>query len=116
MISAGAPPPSTSATWPRPARIPKALVVALAAPGETELADVLELYEGMAETGVPVVGGDTTAADRLVLSVSAVGRSRRVPGRSGALPGDLIVVTGPLGAAGAAFRRESLLPSTSATS
>jgi thiamine-monophosphate kinase len=86
---------------------PEGLVVALAAPGETELADVVELYEGIVETGVPVVGGDTTAADRLVLSVAAVGRSRRVPGRSGALPGDLVVVTGPLGAAGAAFRRES---------
>ena len=57
------------------------------------------------EPGVPVVGGDTTRADSLVLSVTAVGRSERVPGRGGARPGDLLVVTGPLGAAGAAFRR-----------
>src|ERR1051326_7730805 len=35
---------------------PEALVVTLAAPPETELADVVELYEGIAETGVPVVG------------------------------------------------------------
>src|SRR6201989_2216580 len=41
---------------------PEALVVTLAAPGETELDDVLELYEGMSETGVPVLGGDTTRA------------------------------------------------------
>jgi thiamine-monophosphate kinase len=39
-----------------------------------------------------------------VLSVTALGRSERVPGRAGARPGDLLVVTGPLGAAGAAFR------------
>jgi thiamine-monophosphate kinase len=39
-----------------------------------------------------------------VLSVTALGRSERVPGRAGARPGDLVVVTGPLGAAGAAFR------------
>jgi thiamine-monophosphate kinase len=39
--------------------------------------------------------------------VTAVGRSERVPGRAGARPGDELVVTGPLGAAGAAFRRES---------
>jgi thiamine-monophosphate kinase len=39
-----------------------------------------------------------------VLSVTALGRSERVPGRAGALPGDLLVVTGPLGGAGAAFR------------
>jgi thiamine-monophosphate kinase len=80
------------------------LIVTLGAPGETELDAVLELYEGIAEAGVPVVGGDTTAAPQLVLSVTAVGRSERVPGRTGACPGDLLVVTGPLGSAGAAFR------------
>ena len=87
---------------------PDALVVTLAAPGETELEAVLELYEGLAEAGVPVAGGDTTAAPQLVLSVTAIGRSERVPGRAGAKPGDRIVVTGPLGAAGAAFRDGSL--------
>jgi thiamine-monophosphate kinase len=51
-----------------------------------------------------VLGGDTTRAESLVLSVTALGRSERVPGRAGARPGDTIVVTGPLGAAGAAFR------------
>ena len=88
---------------------PEGLIVSLAAPGETRVDDVLELYEGIAETGVPVLGGDTTEAQRLVLSVTAVGRSERVPGRAGARPGDLLVVTGPLGAAGAAFRRESFM-------
>ena len=83
---------------------PEALFVTLAAPPETELDDVLELYEGIAEAGVPVRGGDTTRSDGLVLSVTAVGRSERVPGRAGARPGDLLVVTGPLGGAGAAFR------------
>ncbi len=86
---------------------PQGLVVTLAAPDDTRLEDVLELYQGIAETGVTVVGGDTTAAERLMLSVTAVGRSERVPGRSGAFPGDLLVVSGPLGAAGAAFRRQS---------
>ncbi len=85
---------------------PSGLIVTLAAPGETPLADVVELYEGIAETGVSVIGGDTTDADKLVLSVTAIGRSNRVPGREGAQPGDLLVVTGPLGAAGASFRAE----------
>ncbi len=83
---------------------PSGFVVSLGAPPDTEVDDLLELYEGIAETGVPVVGGDTTRADILVLSVTALGRSERVPGRAGAEPGDLLVVTGPLGAAGAAFR------------
>jgi thiamine-monophosphate kinase len=83
---------------------PEALLVTLAAPAETRLDDVLELYEGLNEPGVPVVGGDTTRSAKLQISVTALGRSARVPGRGGARPGDLLVVTGPLGAAGAAFR------------
>ena len=65
---------------------PEALLVTLAAPGETELDDVLELYEGLDEPGVPIVGGDTTSAPQLVLAVTAVGRSERVPGRAGPGP------------------------------
>jgi thiamine-monophosphate kinase len=83
---------------------PLALLVTLAAPAELELAAVLELYEGLNEPGVPIVGGDTTSAPQLALAVTAVGRSARVPGRAGARSGDAIVVTGPLGGAGAAFR------------
>jgi thiamine-monophosphate kinase len=83
---------------------PKGLVVSLGAPGETRVEDVFELYKGIAETGVPVIGGDTTRADALILSVTALGHSERVPGRAGARAGDRLVVTGPLGAAGAAFR------------
>ena len=88
---------------------PEGLIVSLAVPRETDLADVIELYEGIAETGVPVVGGDTTASEQVVLSVTAIGRSERVPGRAGAQPGDQLVVTGPLGAAGAAFRNEAFV-------
>jgi thiamine-monophosphate kinase len=85
---------------------PLGLVVSLGASPETLAEDVLALYEGIAETGVPVVGGDTTRNDKLLLSVTALGRSERVPGRAGARPGDALVVTGPLGAAGAAFREQ----------
>ena len=83
---------------------PEALLVSLGLPGETELEDVLELYAGIAEAGVPVRGGDTTEAASVLTTVTAVGRAERVPGRSGARPGDQLVVTGPLGGAGAAFR------------
>ncbi len=83
---------------------PEALLVTLAVPEDTRIPDVVELYEGIAETAVPVVGGDTTRAAQVSVSVTALGRSERVPGRAGAGPGDVVVVTGPLGAAGAAFR------------
>jgi thiamine-monophosphate kinase len=88
---------------------PLALIVTLGLPGETHVADVVELYEGLNEPGVPVRGGDTSRAQSVVLSVTAIGRSARVPGRAGAKPGDLLVVTGPLGAAGAAFRSGRLV-------
>ena len=80
---------------------PEALVVSFAAPS---LDGAIAFYEGMAEAGIPVRGGDTTKADIVVITVTALGRAARVPGRAGARPGDLLVVTGPLGGAGAAFR------------
>jgi thiamine-monophosphate kinase len=80
---------------------PLALIVTLAAP---RLDGAIALYEGIAEAGVPVCGGDTTKAGLVVITVTALGRAARMPGRSGARPGDLLVVTGPLGGAGAAFR------------
>jgi thiamine-monophosphate kinase len=89
---------------------PEALLVALALPPETRLDEIEELYAGLNEPGVPVAGGDTTRAGLLVLTVTAVGRSERVPGRAGARPGDLLVVTGPLGGAAAGLHalREGL--------
>jgi len=83
---------------------PEALFVTLALRGDIDVEQAVELYEGLCEAGVPVRGGDTTRAEQVVVSVTAIGRSGRVPGRTGAGPGDVIVVTGPLGAAGAAFR------------
>lgn len=85
---------------------PLALFVSLAAP---HLDDAVALYEGIAEAGVPVRGGDTTASSHVVLGVTALGRSDRVPGRAGAQPGDHVVVTGPLGATAVGFR-EGRLP------
>lgn len=85
---------------------PLALIVSLAAP---QLEGAIELYEGIAEAGVPVRGGDTTASPHVVLTITALGRSERVPGRAGARPGDHVIVTGPLGATAVGFR-EGRLP------
>jgi len=80
---------------------PEGLLVGLGAPREAEVAQVIELYEGLNEAGVPVIGGDTTRTASWFVSVAALGTSERVPGRAGAVPGDLLAVTGPLGGSAA---------------
>lgn len=80
---------------------PEGLLVGLGAPRNASVEQVVELYEGLNESGVPVVGGDTTQTSSWFLSVTAFGSSERVPGRAGAKPGDVLVVTGALGGSAA---------------
>jgi len=86
---------------------PRFALLALALPPATRVADVDDLYEGLAEMagrhGVALVGGDTCAdPDRMVLTVTLVGGVAGPPlRRVGARPGDRILVTGALGAAAA---------------
>jgi thiamine-monophosphate kinase len=80
---------------------PQGLLAALGAPGDARLEDTIELFRGLTEPGVPILGGDTTRTPNWLLSITAFGRSERVPGRGGARPGDALVVTGPLGASAA---------------
>jgi thiamine-monophosphate kinase len=80
---------------------PEGLLVSVALPAKEEADAVFELYEGINEAGMTVVGGDMSAAVGVTITVTAVGRSERVPGRAGARPGDVLVATGPLGASAA---------------
>jgi thiamine-monophosphate kinase len=71
--------------------------------------EVEELYGGLLEASAlyscPVVGGDLSAGDQVVVSVAVTGWAEGHPVlRSGARPGDQIWVTGPLGAAAAGLR------------
>jgi len=86
---------------------PRYALLALVLPGDCSVADVDELYAGLLDMavrhGVRLVGGDTCAApDRIVLTITVVGQADGPPvRRSGARPGDAILVTGVLGAAAA---------------
>ena len=83
---------------------PVAVVVALVLPRDNGMELALALYEGMIplaeEFGIAIAGGDTNAWDGpLAISITAVGQmtSSGPLKRSGARPGDWILVTGSLG-------------------
>ncbi len=86
------------------AGVPVAAFVAVALPRGSAVAVAQGLHEGMAPLakafGVTLAGGDTNAWDGpLVVSLTLVGEAtaRGPVRRSGARPGDSVVVTGPLG-------------------
>ena len=82
--------------------VPDYLTLSLALPGNYRAGDIEEFYRGLnalaRRSGVSVVGGDTSAADRLFISPALVGHCDGRPVlRSGARPGDDLYVTGTLG-------------------
>lgn len=84
--------------------------VSLGLPNNVSVEQAETLYAGIAQAarqyGVAVVGGDTSAAERLIISITAIGDAAEddVVYRSGAEPGDALCVTGDLGAAAAGLK------------
>ncbi len=85
---------------------PKQITVSLAISNRFSVEALDELYDGIRaacrEYDVDLVGGDTTSSPRgLFISVTAIGQGEKgkVVHRSGAKKGDLICITGDLGAA-----------------
>ncbi len=84
-----------------------ALTVALGLPADLPASWVVELAEGFEDecalVGAHVVGGDVTAADQIIIGVTALGDAARPVRRDGAAPGDVVACAGTLGLAGAGF-------------
>jgi thiamine-monophosphate kinase len=82
-------------------------LVALACPADTTMEEIEAFYEGAlalgSEHGVTIVGGDTSASPTgWFVTVTVLGETSHAPRlRSGARPGDVVAVTGPLGRAAA---------------
>ncbi len=85
---------------------PKQITVSIALSNRFSVEAVGEIYEGIyaacKKYGVDLVGGDTTSSPRgLVISVTAIGQGEKdkLTYRNGAKVGDLVCITGDLGAA-----------------
>jgi len=82
---------------------PKVMLVSLGLPRKLTRKDIKEIGAGLnagaREYDAYVIGGDTNEASDLVISLSLFGVAKKdeVMLRSGAKPGDLVVVTGPFG-------------------
>ncbi len=90
--------------------VPRYALVSLALPDHTEVDDVTALYQGMIELaqqfGVAIIGGDTSSAPLVIITVTVLGntgRGKAMLSRSAARPGDKVAVTGYLGTAAAGW-------------
>ena len=87
--------------------VPTALLLGLAAPPSTPLAWAVDLVDGLsaacAPLGVGLAGGDLSAADQVVVAVTALGELRGAAAvrRDGARPGHVLAHAGALGLSGA---------------
>lgn len=88
--------------------VPVCMVAAFGVPPGFD--DVAGIAAGIADYGVDLVGGDLSRADQLVISIAALGRADRPALRSGGNPGDLLVVTGELGAQAASGYTAPITP------
>lgn len=84
--------------------VPRYATVSLCLPPDLALGWVDSLYDGLleraAEAGVSLIGGNVARSrESIVVDVTLLGQAKRLLTRSGAKPGDLVVVTGTLGAA-----------------
>jgi len=83
--------------------VPLYATVSIGLPGDLDLKFIDSMYRGLRSaskaSGVKIVGGDTVRSDKIVIDCAIIGRTKKseLILRSGAGPGELIMVTGTLG-------------------
>ncbi|HJF77749.1 MAG TPA: thiamine-phosphate kinase [Brevibacterium linens] len=93
--------------------VPHGLLVSLAIPDDTDIADLEALYSGLfdeaeragaaLECTVPIIGGDLSSSKLIVIAITALGTVPEGSAilRSGAQPGDSLYLAGTVGLAAA---------------
>ena len=93
--------------------VPHGLLVSLAIPDDTDIADLEALYSGLfdeaeragaaLECTVPIIGGDLSSSKLIVIAITALGTVPEGSAilRSGAQPGDSLYLAGTVGRAAA---------------
>lgn len=83
--------------------LPRFAVISLGVPARRRVQDIRGIYAGLNSAarkfGCGIVGGDTVKSPKLIINVAMTGvvPRKQLVRRSGARPGHMIMVTGPLG-------------------
>ncbi|MFH1847133.1 MAG: thiamine-phosphate kinase [Candidatus Omnitrophota bacterium] len=82
--------------------VPKYITINIGVPANMKETQIHDIYKGIfkicKDYKITVLGGDTNASDKFVISVSIMGlvEKKNLAKRSGAKKGDLVIVTGPV--------------------
>lgn len=80
---------------------PKYITIALSLPSNTEEGFIEEFYKGVksALRGAKIIGGDITGADKVYISITAIGTTngRKISSRRNAHVGDVVITKGEFG-------------------
>jgi thiamine-monophosphate kinase len=81
---------------------PQYALVAVGAPDWVDVRTLIEEFAAAASSyRIEIIGGDLSRAEKLVISITAIGETKQPLLRSGARPGDRLYVSRPLGGSAA---------------